>query len=165
VNPEYEEEKRKEKIKQEKFYNACLGGDEDQRKHVPWYAKEKVGDEKFENNCDKKKSKKKSRVDSEDPLVTMKALQSKKEKEKDPKQGHWEVKAVSVAFIILWNSLSVMDNSMESLRAKRLKREHEERIKANSLLGISTPSEATTRHTEDSKYFHSQFNPDFVRLK
>ena len=56
--------------------------------------------------------------------------------------------------------------TIEQLRAERLERETQERAKAQALLDKGKPPELSStfvKHQQESSYYHSQFNPEFIR--
>ncbi|KAJ3093052.1 hypothetical protein HK102_010957 [Quaeritorhiza haematococci] len=152
TNAEYEEEKRLEKEKWEKKYTSYLGGDAG--KSTPWYAN-LPSKEPTEEATDKRKQSKSQKVkEREDPLTLMSEYLNHQKKEVKKRRK-----------MLALPSTESGDDKMRRLREERLRREHEERLRAAKLLGKPTSVAPVDiqRHQKDEGYYHSQFNPDFVR--
>ncbi|KND04860.1 uncharacterized protein SPPG_00559 [Spizellomyces punctatus DAOM BR117] len=167
-NPEYEAEKRAKEKKEADKFTWYLGETKDGKKETPWYAtldlksdkKPQEGPAGLIKDEKARKAKDERRKAKEDPLNAMTKYVSKSERRERERQAHSERRKRATK---TRESSSSSSSNIEKLRAERLARERVERAKAQEVLqpGSALP----TRHFEDSAYYHSQFNPDFVRRR
>ncbi|KAJ3384239.1 hypothetical protein HDU92_003715 [Lobulomyces angularis] len=148
-NDEFVEDERKEKEKWNNKITSYLAGTGGKTDEKPWYAKD--GFDKYES--EKKETRKKPKSDSEkkkflDPIAKLEKYEKKKQK-----------------FLknIAKEESKSSKKSIEELRAERLSREKEEKLKTAKFLNPNYLSENDLKHKNNSKFYNSQFNPEFVR--
>ncbi|XP_065065090.1 leukocyte receptor cluster member 1 homolog [Rhopilema esculentum] len=160
-NKEYEKEKKEQQESFEKKIGLLTYlGQSVTKDESPWYLKTETG-KKRDNSLetlDRVEEKKKRKLD---PMVEvekyLKAKTKKKteDKHKKHKRKYKEIEKASAA---------PPSSSIELLRSKRLKREKEERARANQLTREKTgKSDLLQRDSYDPSRYSSQYNPEFVR--
>ncbi|KAI8902048.1 hypothetical protein BC833DRAFT_574858 [Globomyces pollinis-pini] len=141
-----DEKKIAQKAKEDK-HTWFLGETQDGKKETPWYSTLDYGKQIRDKKIDpvKKKRFEKSdhkRKEREDPLKALQTYLSKGDQKVAKKQ-------------------SSSTKSIEQLRQERIEREKLEKDRTNEAVNPGLKK----RHEKDTKYFHSQFNPDFVRKR
>ncbi|TPX34766.1 hypothetical protein SeMB42_g07280 [Synchytrium endobioticum] len=154
TNPEYEDDKRKEKEKLERQYTMYLGQDRAGPPQLPWYMRSKEETKRDDSNSHKvnnETNKKDLRLKREDPMAGHISNHKPQSSETSKRKALPIPTSSSPAFDI------------QKLREQRLKREASERHKTNVLINSGKPPDEIIKHKEDDRFYHSQFNPDFVR--
>ncbi|TPX34309.1 hypothetical protein SmJEL517_g02930 [Synchytrium microbalum] len=152
ANLEYEDEKRKEKEKQDRQYTMYLGQLKDAPTKAPWYMSNDPALVETNDAKDEERMKKEiAKHQREDPM----ASQIKKSSSSSKKHSTTSSPSSS--------STGSQSFDIQRLRELRLKREAAERVKTKVLINTGKPPEDVVKHGEDTRFFHSQFNPDLVR--
>lgn len=171
-NAEYEAEKKAEKVKWEKDIGLLtyLGQSSiESQAAPPWYLASKKKKEKDEAEMAYVKDRKLK--DKLDPLKDMEAyLHKKKHKHRDKEKHKHEKhkhKSKDREKKEETKQHSSQTKTIEQLRAERLKREQEERRRAQDLLskgkGRESSPEPERPVSDRQRKYNSQYNPDFVR--
>lgn len=172
-NKEAENEKKQEKEKFEKKIGLLkyLVDDELDMKNVPWYKKSKNYSLNEDNKDLEIDLKFKSR---DDPLNDMKYYQKEIDKKKKKKKSHRHEKEekkndkkhkLSKDSSKSDEPIMKKSKTIEELRAERLKRENDARLKTNQLLyGIKDEEPKEKIEFDDRKRkYNNQFNPEMAR--
>ncbi|RHZ44983.1 hypothetical protein Glove_701g17 [Diversispora epigaea] len=146
TNPEYEAEKRAREQKIERQYTMYF--DEVLKDPKPWYMKVNK-EERYSIDGTIKKKKDEGIKSFEDPLLTLKKTLDKKKKNDAIAQRPKNIKEITK----VQESHSLL--TIEELRAKRLAREHEERLRTLKLLNPHIDIEEPSKNR-----YNSQFNPE-----
>lgn len=161
-NPETEAEKNLEKEKFEKKIGLLKYLNEDQLdlKSKPWYQTVK------RNSLNDDEDTKSSEVDLKrklqlDPINMMKDQlpdkdKSKKDKSKEPINKKKKVESANT-------TESKSSKTIEQLRAERLKRETEERMKVEKLLNGNKEAKQIVEMDDRKRKYNSQFNPNIAK--
>ncbi|KAJ3276827.1 hypothetical protein HDV01_002882 [Terramyces sp. JEL0728] len=135
-----------QKVKEDK-HTWFLGETRDGKKDTPWYAEKDYGKELREKAAD--------------PAKMYIITDSRKRREKSEKRRKEREDPIKLlGKIIRKEKKSVQKKTVEQMRQERLEREEAERIRTRQHLNPNH-----NRHTADSGYYNSQFNPDIVMRK
>ncbi|KAI8883470.1 hypothetical protein K501DRAFT_323479 [Backusella circina FSU 941] len=170
TNEERDAEEKEKNDKWERQITMYLDKDKDD---APWYAGSKSSDDKYRDKHVKKfqfkddhKKRKRDPIDlKEDPLALVNSLLKDKDKKKKKSDHHHRSRKDtkehrSKEHKNSSSSSSKKSSSIEALRAQRLERERQERQRVNELiLGHDAPRE----EQQESRGYHSQFNPNETR--
>ena len=104
-----------------------------------------------------------------DPLTTMNLLMKKKDHKKSKKLSKEKEKTIKSTPVEILVKQS-QPKTIEQLRAERLKRESDERLKAQRLLaGVNGKSDDNSKSKEKIEFddrkrkYNNQFNPDYSK--
>ncbi|XP_035020088.1 leukocyte receptor cluster member 1 [Hippoglossus stenolepis] len=168
-NKDYLKEKKDEQEKQERAIGLLVSlGPQPGSEVTPWYLKtgqekeEKKETEKRKAVSEEEKEKKDRRLkDSLDPLKDMKKLMAVKDK-----KGHKSKKRLNR---YQGEKMSTGESSIERLRAERLRREVEERRRAQALIdqksGKGKDKEAGRELNERERPYNTAFFPELARKR
>jgi len=158
-NPEAQAEKRIEKEKFEKKIGLLkyLHDDSLDLKSSPWYQTTKRKNDDGKGEIDLKHKSK------DDPLAKMRSQMNSDDKDKDEKnKKNKKLKSEKESPQKPTASNTSSNNgkkTIEQLRAERLKRETEERIKAEKLLNPTKFKQPEVEFDDRKRKFNNQFNP------
>ncbi|KAI8915190.1 hypothetical protein DFJ77DRAFT_358998 [Powellomyces hirtus] len=170
-NKDYEDEKKAKEKAEADRYTWYLGETRDGKKDTPWYAAPdpisaarslppegplgiKIGEKKRAQKDERRKVR-------DDPLTAVLKGTGKIGKASSKETGsHKRGTRFGKGARAL--PTSQPSSTIEKLRAERLRREAEERLKTEQLLN---PSAAPIRHEKETSFYNSQFNPHATRSR
>ncbi|RNA04990.1 leukocyte receptor cluster member 1 [Brachionus plicatilis] len=156
-NKEVEEEKKKEQEVYEKKIGALkyLVDDELDIKNQPWYKTVGIRNVKKEDDVEIDLKHKRYL----DPLKSIEELTGETERKKLKKKHKKEKQKEK-------DKDKNRTKSIDELRAERIKREAEEKIKAQRLISgeITKPNEPKIEADDRKRKYNNQFNPDFSKF-